>query len=104
MSTPISLATVTADAFKPLIGATFAITLSSGQSTRGVLSSVAERGLYPGARRAPFSLFFEIPAEAGQPPTQGTLQIEHESVGSLPLFAVPIGKKDDTVTWEIVFG
>ena len=34
---------------------------------------------------------------------QGTYMLEHEQLGELPLFMVPIGKEQDTILYQIVF-
>jgi hypothetical protein len=35
---------------------------------------------------------------------QGTVRIEHESLGPLEVFAVPLQPVGDTARWQVVFG
>ena len=44
----------------------------------------------PGTGRAPFSLVFRGPWEPVLP--QGVYEIEHDALGSAPIFLVPIGR------------
>ena len=52
-------------------------------------------------RRAQFSLVFRGPKE--RPFGQMTYQIEHEVMGSLDLFMVPLGPDDQGMLYEVVF-
>lgn len=103
MTSPITVATLTSEHLTPLVGATFAITLPSGHATQGVLETVTPLPSYPGAKRAPFSFMLLIPREGAAQPEQGTLRLEHASLGAIDVFAVPVGKKEGAIRWEVVF-
>ena len=53
------------------------------------------------SRLQQFSLFFRGPLESFLP--QGTYHVEHERLGSLDLFIVPVGKEQDGFRYEAVF-
>ncbi len=55
----------------------------------------------PGGRN-PFSLVFRGPAEPVLP--QRTYRFEHETLGALDLFIVPIGPDESGMQYEAVFG
>ena len=48
-----------------------------------------------------FSLFFRGPLDPQL--SQGTYPLECESLGSLPLFLVPMGRNAEGMTYEAVF-
>jgi hypothetical protein len=55
-----------------------------------------------GALRAPFSLVFRGPLEPLLP--QGIHRLEHDALGELDLFLVPIGPDEAGTRYEAVFG
>jgi hypothetical protein len=105
MTSPVSLATASAGVFRSLLGASFGITLPTGEKITATLSDVSEGVAAHPERRAPFSLIFRAPRDPGAPrPTQGLLKIEHEANGTLEVFAVPLQPKGDIAEWQVVFG
>jgi hypothetical protein len=102
---PISLATVTVATFRPLLHGRFVITAPGRAPIAGTLADIAE---HPPARpewRAPFSLVFHVPRDPkAPPPVQGTVRIEHESLGAFEVFAVPLQPVGDSGRWQVVFG
>ena len=48
-----------------------------------------------------FSLLFLAPLDA--PPVQNTFRLEHESLGEMDLFLVPVKKDEDGIYFEAVF-
>jgi hypothetical protein len=48
-----------------------------------------------------FSLMFRAPVDA--PPFQNMFRLEHEKLGAMELFLVPVKKKDDGLYYEAVF-
>jgi hypothetical protein len=59
----------------------------------------------PDAARTPFAVLFRGPAEPVMP--QGTYRVEHEQLGALELFIVPVGPAPDEAStgmcYEAVF-
>jgi hypothetical protein len=53
------------------------------------------------ARRAPFSLIFRGPLDPVL--VQRTYRLEHETLGTLEIFLVPIGSNQDGMRYEAVF-
>ena len=51
--------------------------------------------------RDPFSLVFHAPAEALHP--QRIYRLEHERLGAMDLFLVPLGPEGDAMRYEAVF-
>ncbi len=58
-------------------------------------------GTLPDGTRAPFSVVFRGPKEPAL--AQMTYQFEHQAMGSLELFMVPIGPDDQGMLYEVVF-
>jgi hypothetical protein len=58
-------------------------------------------GAPPQTARAPFSIVFLGPREPVLP--QRIYRLEHEALGTLDLFLVPIGRDDAGVRYEAVF-
>jgi len=48
-----------------------------------------------------FSLLFRAPLET--PPFQNMFHLEHEKMGAMDLFLVPVRQKDDCLVFEAVF-
>jgi hypothetical protein len=91
--------------FRPLLHAQFLITPPGRAPVAGTLADITEQ---PPARpdwRAPFSLVFHVPRDPAAPhPVQGNIRIEHESLGFLEVFAVPLQPSGDTARWQVIFG
>jgi hypothetical protein len=64
------------------------------------LVEVTDEGIARGVRQ--FSLFFRGPAERALP--QGTYSLQHEALGSLGIFLVPIlGSTRDSILYQACF-
>ena len=97
---------LTATSFLPAVGETFV--LDAGDAGRLDLELVDVRLHQPDApaqdpsgARAPFSLAFRGPAEPILP--QRIYRVEHDSVGAIEIFLVPIAHDDAGTTYEAVF-
>lgn len=94
---------LTEEAFTRHVNTTFSISL--GESRRVELKLVEVVGYesrpdeQQGMER--FSLFFLGPAEPFLP--QNTYTMEHEQMGSNPIFIVPIAKTDEGFRYQAVF-
>jgi hypothetical protein len=97
---------LTADTFTPAVGDTFA--LDAGDAGHLHVELVEARLQRPGepaadeaGARAPFSLLFRGPAEPVLP--QQIYRLEHESIGPLEIFIVPVSHDQSGTIYEAVF-
>ena len=88
------------------MGDTFA--LDAGDAGRVELELLEARLQHPDSpptdesgARAPFSLLFLGPAEPVLP--QHIYRLEHESIGPLEIFVVPVARDETGTTYEAVF-
>jgi hypothetical protein len=116
MASERSLETLTADDFREHKNTRFRLTSDSPEggtpvSVEAELASVTEYADNAlGTFRIPFSVVFHGPLEPVLP--QGIHRLEHEGLGTLELFVVPIGpdEPDDpgeaatAMRYEVVFG
>jgi Domain of unknown function (DUF6916) len=109
------LETLTADDFLPCQGTLVRMSArsSEGGSREEFEAEVVEITQYTGTSgtfRNPFSVVFHGPLEPVRP--QGTYWVEHEHLGGLELFVVPLGPNEPAVRgdaptvmrYEAVFG
>ena len=78
---------LTPDAFRPHVGTTFSIDVQGGDPLVLTLDEVQVRSEHE-LRAEPFTLSFSGPAEPMAP--QGTFRLEHDELGSLEVFLVPV--------------
>jgi hypothetical protein len=111
-----SLETLTAGDFRDNLGSCFRLTAGSAGNGLAVsfevkLIEVSEHASgAPGAFRAPFSLLFYGPLTPVLP--QAIYRLEHERLGALELFIVPVGPDEPAapgqaptaMRYEVVFG
>lgn len=77
----------------------FLMHYGDAQTAELELISVTDVGSAP--RQAQFSLVFKGPQNG--PAAQNIFRLEHEKLGTLDLFLVPIGRDKDGLTYEAVF-
>jgi hypothetical protein len=94
------LASLTAATFTPLLNGHFRISPDDAPSFEVELIQVAEAG-HQGPRRTQFSLLFRGGPE--QPLPQRIYRVEHDDLGALDLFLVPLGPDDVGQRYEAVF-
>jgi hypothetical protein len=102
VSDPVTLATLTGEQLEPLVGQTFKVTLASGRTVDSTLRAVDVRATMAGRARAPFSFTLRVPGARAEA-QQGTIRIEHPAIGTLDVFAVPVGQDGDAFLWQAVF-
>lgn len=86
------------DEFRIRAGDDRVVTLVLGEATEGQAAS----GTGPdGVERQQFSLTFRIPS--GDRISQGTWQLEHDEMGEVVLFLVPIEPDAEGPRWEAAF-
>ena len=92
--------------FAPYLHQVFAIHYGAAEPLRAELTTVTELGPAPtreGApQRAPFSIILRGPMRPILP--QRIYHIEHERMGALDIFIVPIGPDQAGMRYEAIFG
>ncbi len=96
----MDIAKATLDDFRPLVGQSFAVSVDEDRSETFVLESVDGGRAIDPERRQPFSLTFSCEILPALP--QRIYRFEHESTGSLDLFAVPVEEREDRSLYEVV--
>ena len=99
--TDVSL--LTASHFEPHVGSRFQLRADDvlDVELREVEEVGVGSGAPPQAARAPFSIVFLGPRDPVLP--QRIYRLEHDELGTLDLFLVPIGRDDAGVRYEAVF-
>lgn len=97
----------TIDTFAPLAGQVFRLHVEGQEPLETTLASVTEipvSGWRPedaGEHRRPFALVFLGPPRFVLP--QAIYRFEHDGLGALEIFIVPIGRSAEGVRYEAVF-
>lgn len=90
---------LTKEAFAENLNTKFRIPLEDSRAAELELIEVVEARST--SRQRQFSIFFRGPLEYILP--QGTYHMEHEKMGALDLFIVPVGREQDGFHYEAVF-
>jgi hypothetical protein len=90
---------LTKEAFAENLNTKFRIPFESGETAEVELIEVVETMRTP--RQQQFSLFFRGPLAYLLP--QGTYYMEHEKMGTVSIFIVPVGREQDGFRYEAVF-
>ena len=90
---------LTKEAFAENLNTKFRIPLEPSKTAEIELVEVIETMRTP--ERQQFSVFFRGPLEFFLP--QGTYHMEHEKMGTVSLFMVPIAREQDSFRYEAVF-
>ena len=85
--------------FSENLNTRFRIPFQSGEVAELELIEVLETMRTP--RQQQFSIFFHGPLNYMLP--QGTYRMEHEKLGAIDIFIVPIGREQDGFRYEAVF-
>lgn len=92
----------TKDVFASHLNTTFTTQSENGQSVPLELAEVAEGALHnPTGGYENFSLFFQGPLEA--PLAQQTHELQHDTLGPVAIFLVPIRREASGIVYEAVF-
>ena len=89
----------TIDMFSAHVGTKFLMHYGREQTAELELISATDVG--SSARQSQFSLVFVGPQEC--PVAQAIYRVEHDELGALDLFLVPIGKDKRGVSYEAIF-
>ena len=97
---------LTVDDFRPTVGQPFSV--DAGEAGTLELELLEARTIEPGAaaaddagHRSPFALDFRGPVDPLLP--QSIYRLEHESVGELEIFIVPVGRTEAGTDYEAIF-
>ena len=91
---------LTVDDFRPHVGETFVVRAEDGAGPE--LEMVEARGLGESFReREAFALLFRGPAEPALP--QATYRLDHDRLGALEIFIVPVACSDAGADYEAIF-
>jgi hypothetical protein len=93
---------LTHDDFAGRVGERFTLSAPTGDTLELTLAEATASPEHAQAgRRTPFSLIFHGALSPYAP--QGTWRVEHEEIGALDVFLVPIGPEGDAMRYEAVF-
>lgn len=95
------LQNLTPASFEALMGTSFRIHFGDAGPLEVVLYEVARHEQHPGPRPQPFSAYFRGPYPPVLP--QMIYKVEHDRLGALELFLVPIGPDGQGMRYEAVF-
>lgn len=94
--------TLTLETFQPELGSTFAISFADARFDLELREAKALTFRDPKVQiRHPFSVLFVCPDKRVL--EQGTYAIDHERLGRLEIFIVPVDADEDGVHYEAVF-
>lgn len=94
---------LTPDDFDAHTGSRFVVgTAENGDPVHLELAGVTRLGAGPEGHRDPFSLEFLGDGTMLLP--QQTYRLEHDTMGGLDVFLVPLGPAEDRMRYEAVFG
>jgi hypothetical protein len=92
---------LTLDMFSDKVGQAFMLEQPDAPAIELTLTEVTALRNYANAPRAPFSLIFTTQGVGVMP--QMMYELRHATLGPQSFFLVPIGKKDDVVSYQAIF-
>jgi uncharacterized protein DUF6916 len=92
---------LTPASFEALTGTPFRVHYGGASPLEIVLYEVARHEQHPGPRQQPFSAYFRGPYPPVLP--QRIYRVEHDQLGTLEIFLVPIGPDGQGMRYEAVF-
>lgn len=95
----VDLISLSAADFRDYLGSQFELPDAPFKSELLEVNDLPAEGM--SGVREPFSLIFRGPSDQTLP--QGTHRLEHDKLGSLELFLVPVGPDEDGMLYEAVF-
>ena len=88
-------------AFEEAVGHTFTLPFDNGETLNLELDSVKANPNLNNEKQECFSAYFSGPAEKGL--IQGSYVMDHEKMGRLHIFLVPVAKDEKGFQYEAVF-
>jgi len=95
------LESLTADVFSARIGDRFRLHVTPDHAIEVELIEATVLGSRPGKGRTPFSILFRGPMTPVLP--QRIYPMDHDAMGRLDIFLVPIGPRDGGMAYEAIF-
>lgn len=92
---------LTLETFAPLVGQTFTVGGEGGGTVELLLVEATAKEMGPQAPRPGFSLLFYGPADPLL--SQATYRFEHDSLGPMAIFIVPLGRDEHGSVYEAFF-
>lgn len=92
---------LTLDDFQPLLEETFSARAGDKAADFRLVSAEPMAEGRSNGKRAPFALTFQAPPEVN--PVQGVYRLEHEDLGTLEVFLVPVAGDREGTDFEAVF-
>ena len=92
---------LTPSSFEEHLGSRFRLPLETGDALEVELAQVALLEAHPGPRQQPFSVFLRGPRRPVLP--QRIYRLEHDRLGVLEIFLVPVGPDGSGMLYEAVF-
>jgi hypothetical protein len=92
---------LTAASFEEILGSRFRIHADEAHTLETELIQVARHEEHDGPRKQPFSIYLRGPRNVVLP--QRIYQVDHERLGTLDIFLVPIGPDGQGMCYEAVF-
>ena len=92
---------LTIDLFNDKVGQVFSLEVADAPAIAMTLTEVTPLSNYANVSRAPFSLIFKTEGVGVMP--QRMYDLRNAALGLQSIFLVPIGKKDETVTYQAIF-
>jgi hypothetical protein len=98
----LNLETATVEEFEPLVGDPFRLDSGeAGSLDLELTAATPASNQGPEGTRHPFALAFRGPLDPLLP--QGIYRLEHQGVGPLEIFIVPVGRDESGTEYEAVF-
>lgn len=92
---------LTLDDFQPLLEERFSVHSGDRSAEFRLVSAQRVGHGRTNGKRAPFALTFQAPPEVK--PVEGTYRLEHEELGTLEMFLVPVAGDQEGTDFEAVF-
>ena len=92
---------LTLDDFQPLLEDTFSVHAGDQSAHFRLVSAQPVGEGRTNGKRAPFALTFQAPPEVK--PVEGTYRLEHDDLGTLEMFLVPVAGDQEGTDFEAVF-
>ena len=94
---------LTPSSFEEHLGTRFRIHFGGEAPLEAELFQVARHEEHDGPRKQPFSIFLRTPGEARPLLPQAIYRVEHERMGAMEIFLVPVGPDGQGMRYEAVF-
>jgi hypothetical protein len=94
---------LTPSSFEEHLGTRFRIHSEGEAPLEAELFQVARHEEHGGPRKQPFSILLRIPREIRTILPQSIYRVEHDQLGTMEIFLVPVGPDESGMRYEAVF-